>query len=70
MSVTMQQFFPNIFYLQLVESADVEPAGMESQLYIIDTILEFGDEIHKSFPAVMKHRVHFWANTYSYTFTE
>lgn len=32
---TLWIFFPNIYDSELVESVDVEPVGIESQLYII-----------------------------------
>lgn len=45
-----------MFLIQwLVKSADMKPLSTKRRLRIISTILDFGDEIHKAFPSVMKH---------------
>lgn len=46
-NVTFWFFSPNIFYLSLFESSDVEPADTEGWLYI-----EFSSIFHPAFPNV------------------
>ena len=59
-----------MFLIQwLVKSADMKPLSTKRRLRIISTILDFGDEIHKTFPSVMKHSTLLEGHVKLYTYS-